>query len=169
MGTNERKRRSLIRQVIFVVLLILALGGLFARYLWQRSEAAILRAHFILPNGNKSPELLLRVADTDAKRRKGLMYVRELPEKHGMLFVYPEEDQHEFWMKNTLLSLDMIFIGGDFKVVGVLKNVPVMDETRRGVGKPSRYVVEIPAGGSDRFGIVDGSEFKPVAPLPPAR
>jgi uncharacterized protein len=85
------------------------------------------------------------VAD-DAARQRGLMYRRELPRDHGMLFVFQESSDHNFWMHNTLISLDLIYLGDDRAVVGVVANAPAMNDQPRGVGKDSRYVVEVSAG-----------------------
>ncbi|MBI3060230.1 MAG: DUF192 domain-containing protein [Deltaproteobacteria bacterium] len=67
-------------------------------------------------------ELVLKVeiADTPEKRVLGLQYRSELSDDQGMLFLFPSESVQSFWMKNTPLSLDMIFIGGDLKIVGII-------------------------------------------------
>ena len=63
-----------------------------------------------------------------------------------MIFVFPASEEHTFWMHNTLLALDMIFIGEDRRVVGVVANATPQTDAPRTVGKPSRYVVEVSAG-----------------------
>jgi uncharacterized membrane protein (UPF0127 family) len=88
----------------------------------------------------------VEIAADDPSRMRGLMYRTELPRDHGMLFVFGEESDHSFWMHNTLISLDMIFLGEDRAVVGVVPSAPPKNDQPRGVGKPSRYVVEVSAG-----------------------
>ena len=88
----------------------------------------------------------VEVADTDASRQQGLMYRRSLAQDHGMLFVFPSSEEHTFWMHNTLIALDMIFLDDARAVLGVVANAAPQTDTGRGVGKPSRYVVEVAAG-----------------------
>ena len=87
----------------------------------------------------------VEIANTDEARQRGLMFRRELPQDSGMIFVFPASEEHGFWMRNTLIALDMIFLGDDRAVVGVVTAAPRTD-TVRTVRKPSRFVVEVSAG-----------------------
>jgi len=78
----------------------------------------------------------VEVARTDA----------DLQRDHGMLFLFEESAEHGFWMHDTLISLDMIFIGEDRSVVGVVANAQPKTDTPRSVHRPSRYVVEVGGG-----------------------
>jgi uncharacterized membrane protein (UPF0127 family) len=97
------------------------------------------------------------VAD-DASRQRGLMFRRDLPVNTGMLFVFQSTEDHAFWMHNTFLSLDLIFMGDDRAVVGVYPNAPPQSDAPRGVGKPSRYVVEVSAGEALAHGVGPGTK-----------
>lgn len=88
----------------------------------------------------------VEVAKSDLEREKGLMFRRELARDHGMIFLFAETTEHGFWMHNTLLSLDMIFVGEDRAVVGVVERAAPQTDTLRTVKKPSRYVIEVAAG-----------------------
>ncbi len=88
----------------------------------------------------------VEIANTDETRQRGLMFRRDLPEDHGMIFVFGETAEHGFWMHNTLIGLDMIFLGEDRSVVGVVERAEPKTDTLRTVKKPSRYVVEVGAG-----------------------
>jgi uncharacterized membrane protein (UPF0127 family) len=88
----------------------------------------------------------VEIAGTEESRRRGLMQRRDLPQDRGMIFVFPTSEEHGFWMHDTLIALDMIFLGEDRKVVGVVAGAAPRSETVRTVGKPSRYVVEVSAG-----------------------
>jgi uncharacterized membrane protein (UPF0127 family) len=97
------------------------------------------------------------------------MYRRSLPQDAGMIFVFPDERQNSFWMKNTYIPLDMVFVSRDMKVVGVLHDVPPLNELPRAVGKPSMYVLEFAAGTMHRYGVEQGATLAIDDPLPIAR
>jgi uncharacterized membrane protein (UPF0127 family) len=99
----------------------------------------------------------VEVANNDAARAKGLMYRRELPPDTGMIFVFPAAEEHAFWMHNTLIGLDMIFLGDDRAVVGVVDHAAPRTDTPRMVQKPSRYVVEVSAGEAAAHGVGPGT------------
>lgn len=88
----------------------------------------------------------VEIAGDDASRTRGLMFRRSLQPDHGMLFVFPSSEEHSFWMHNTELSLDLIFLDEGQSVVGVVANAAPRTDTARTVGKPSRYVVEVAGG-----------------------
>lgn len=104
----------------------------------------------------------LEVAATPAALERGLMYRTSLAEGHGMLFVFPHEAEHGFWMKNTLIPLDMIFIAGDGRIVGIHAQATPLSTAQIGVGKPSRWVLEVPGGFAARHGIAPGDRVELV-------
>jgi hypothetical protein len=112
-------------------------------------------------------EVALEVAATPEALRRGLMYRRELSDGHGMLFVFPREEDHLFWMKNTLIALDMLFIAGDGRIVGIRANTTPLSTETVGVGRPSRWVLEVPGGWAARRGIAAGDRVELVG-VPPA-
>ncbi len=99
----------------------------------------------------------VEVARTDEQRARGLMFRRDLPRDRGMLFIFDETSEHPFWMRNTLIALDMIYLGDDRRVVGVVTNAEPRTDTPRAVGKPSRYVVEVPGGEAAAHAVVPGT------------
>lgn len=102
----------------------------------------------------------VEIASDDADRQRGLMYRKKMAEDAGMLFVFEERKNHTFWMHNTCIPLDMMFIDGDGTIVGIEENVPTMDDSTFEVGCPSRYVLEMVAGFSRRHGIEAGQRVK---------
>jgi len=86
------------------------------------------------------------IVATPAKIQQGLMYREHLGPDAGMLFLMGREDDWAFYMRNTLIPLDMIFITGDLTVAGVVANATPRTETLRRVGKPSTYVLEVNGG-----------------------
>lgn len=100
----------------------------------------------------------VEVARTDAERARGLMFRRELPADTGMVFVFESSEEHSFWMHNTLIALDMIFLDEDRRVVGVVPSAAPRTDTPRTVGKPSRYVVEVAGGEAAAHAVGPGAQ-----------
>jgi len=109
--------------------------------------------------------LRLAVADNDARREYGLMKVPYVPAGQGMLFAFPDGDQRrDFWMKDTIAPLDMLFVKGDGTITSIAANVPATapgtpDEKvarRDGTG---RYVIELAAGEAARLGLAVGERL----------
>ncbi len=90
------------------------------------------------------------VADTREERRVGLMRRNHLADDAGMLFVFPREGDQSFWMKNTLIPLDMIFINSALRVVGIVRGAAPHSLEPREVGQASRYVLEVNGGWAAR-------------------
>jgi uncharacterized membrane protein (UPF0127 family) len=99
----------------------------------------------------------VEIARTPEERARGLMFRRSLAPDTGMLFLFEDSDDHSFWMRNTLLSLDMIFLGDDRTVVGVVSNAVPHDEHPRRVGQPSRYVLEVAGGEASAHAVGPGA------------
>jgi len=96
------------------------------------------------------------LARTPAETTKGLMYRTTMPADQGMLFRLGERRLQAFWMRNTCLPLDMFFIDEDETIVGIVENVPVLNEEERKVSCPSRYVLETNAGWARSHGVRPG-------------
>jgi uncharacterized membrane protein (UPF0127 family) len=105
-------------------------------------------------------EVVVEVVSTPEAVARGLMYRNELADGRGMLFVFPDERERHFWMKNTLIPLDMIFIGGDGTIVGIHREATPLSTAPVGVGRPSRYVIEVPGGWAARSGIASGQRVE---------
>ena len=98
----------------------------------------------------------VELATNAAERAVGLMYRKELPEGHGMLFDFHDDQPVQFWMHNTYISLDMIFIASDGRVVRVAENAKPMSDELIPSGRPVRAVLEVIAGTARKFGIAPG-------------
>ena len=104
---------------------------------------------------------------TNSDRMRGLMFRKSLASNAGMIFLFQEEREHSFWMKNTLIPLDMVFVSSAWKVVGALENVLPLTEDPRTVGIPSQYVLEFSAGTIKRIGVSNGVAVEVTGQLPP--
>ena len=87
------------------------------------------------------------------QRRRGLMFVRSMPERTGMLFVYESDEVHSMWMKNTYIPLDMIFARSDGSVSSVIHRAEPHTLVSRASIEPVRYVLELNGGVARRLGI----------------
>jgi uncharacterized protein len=111
------------------------------------------------PSG-RARTVRLEVVRTPADMARGLMFRERLGDDEGMLFVFPDSSEHVFWMKNTLLPLDMIFIDGAGSVVGVVERAEPQTLTPRTVGAPSRLVLEVIGGWSATHGVAKGDRVR---------
>lgn len=114
----------------------------------------------ISTKSGKEYAVRVEIADSPAKRELGLQYRRELGDDQGMLFLFPAETGLTFWMKNTPISLDMIFIGSNLKIVGIVHDAVPFSMTTLSVGAPSQFVLEIRGGLAGRQGIEVGDAVR---------
>lgn len=114
------------------------------------------------PVGREAVTLTVEIAKTADERRQGLMGRENIPEKHGMWFVFESDVQDSFWMKDTPLSLDIIFVDKDYKVVDFIKDTVPNSETLLVPRAAYRYALEIKAGSVEAFGlgVNDRVEFR---------
>lgn len=96
------------------------------------------------------------LVSTEHDTQRGLMYRKSMPEERGMLFDLRSREDHQFWMHNTCIPLDLLYIDTDGLVVGIVENAPTLNDSPRGVGCPSSYVLETNAGWSRRHGVKAG-------------
>jgi uncharacterized membrane protein (UPF0127 family) len=107
--------------------------------------------------------LQLEIAKTHEQRTTGLMHRESLEENSGMLFIYGSEQQLTFWMKNTLIPLDMIFLNSNKTIVHIIKNAqPCVEEPCKVYPSenPAIYVIEVNAGYTDKHGILKGQKVE---------
>ena len=103
------------------------------------------------------PTFRVEIAVSEAERNRGLMFRRSMDEDAGMVFFMPGDRDWAFYMRNTYIPLDLVFLDRDWRVVGVLANVPPLTETLRQSGKAGRYVLELNAHVAARHGIRPGA------------
>jgi uncharacterized membrane protein (UPF0127 family) len=116
------------------------------------------------PAGRAPVPVQVELARTKAEQARGLMYRERMAPEAGMLFVFPDEEPLTFWMKNTLIPLDMIFITGNRTVLGVVENAEPLTTSPRNVPGRSQFVLEVVGGFARAHGIGPGTvvEFKHV-------
>lgn len=102
----------------------------------------------------------VEVARRNHERMRGLMYRKDMAEDHGMIFVFDKPEVHTFWMRNTCLPLDMLFVDEEGFVVGIEENTTTMSDSKFSVPCASSYVIEVNAGFCRRHGIRAGQKVE---------
>ena len=113
----------------------------------------------IFKNDSLIQTIEVEFAKNDEERALGLMYRSSMDEHQGMWFIFPEEAPRSFYMRNTEIPLDIIYLDKDKKVVSIAKNARPYDETSLPSEKPAMYVLEINGGLSDKWGIEKGDRM----------
>lgn len=168
---GSKAARRHVSRWVWVLVLVISFATLATNFIKNRVHVSAIQDATLgqsqklgtttmqMPNGER---IDVEVARTEREREIGLMNRTKIPMNSGMLFVFPGESLHNFWMKNTLVDLDMIFIGADKKVTKIAERVPrTTPETpdndiprRSGFGQ---YVLELASGGAEHYGIQVGS------------
>jgi hypothetical protein len=115
---------------------------------------------FLDKNDNLLSVVNIEVADDDAKRTQGLMYRDSMPENGAMLFILTNEREQSFWMKNTIMPLDIIYVNAKKQIVTTQKNAVPYSEDSIPSNGPALYVVEVNAGFCDRHSIKPGDHIE---------
>ncbi len=104
----------------------------------------------------KIKKIDIEIADNEQEKMQGLMYRKYMPDTCGMLFIFDKEEPQSFWMKNTIIPLDIIFVDKNGKIVSIQKNTTPYSEKSIPSYKPAMFVVEVNAGFCDRYDIKQG-------------
>jgi uncharacterized membrane protein (UPF0127 family) len=120
--------------------------------------AKMPKVYLQTPQGDAT--VAVEVVATEATVERGLMFRQHLPPDQGMLFLMGEERAWAFWMRNTLIPLDMIFIAKDMTIAGIVENAEPRTETLREVKAPSLYVLEVNGGYCAAHKVVAGAKVR---------
>ena len=122
----------------------------------QSSEITFKKSSLVVVTASREIKFEVELALNDAERSRGLMYREKLGPYDGMLFDFYQDAPVSFWMKNTLIPLDMLFIDHAGVVVGIVENATPLTLSPRGVKIPSRFVLEVNGGWCARKGVQAG-------------
>jgi hypothetical protein len=150
---SHAQRGSSVFAAVFAVVCVVMAAWLIGNA--APARAAELQTLEIISRNGVHP-FAVELAVTPEEQAKGLMFRRELPEGRGMLFDFHRDQNLEFWMKNTYISLDMIFIRSDGTITRIAANTPPLSEDRISSGGPARAVLEVIAGTARKLGIAAG-------------
>ncbi len=171
MSTQRRPPHSTIVRWTLDVLLGIGLAGALAAACFAQSLPIESLTHFprttldILSHGHRH-HFEIWVADTPARQEQGLMFVRDLPSAEGMLFPQDAPQVAHFWMKNTYIPLDMVFVGEDGRIAKIIANATPFSLAVLSSDVPVIAVLEIGGGEAQRLGIQVGDRVswkKPAA------
>ena len=110
-------------------------------------------------DGKPRATVAVEVANTGSQREVGLMFRKHLDDNAGMIFVFPDSAQRNFWMHNTPIPLDMIFADADGRVTGIVANAEPYSDKLLGVEGNSQYVLEVNGGFCAKNGIKAGDRM----------
>ncbi len=162
------KRKLFARIFILPALFFLLIAGLGCREDQNKSlgtEPVTFKKEGelrVLQAGSDSTLVTLdiEIARTDYEIQTGLMYRKDMEDRQGMLFIFPDEAPHSFYMKNTLIPLDILFIDGEYRIVKIHRNAEPLNEAGIPSGGPVQFVLEVKAGMSDRWGLETGDSIQ---------
>lgn len=169
---EKNNKSNLYKAIIAIVLLafiILILSDLFTSkpkhvYNHNISKAEAYKftkqgeLSFQSADGKYIDTIDIEFADNEHERAQGLMYRTEMAENQGMLFIFPTEARQSFYMKNTVIPLDMFFINSKFEIVTIHKNTSPYDLNSNASTSPAQYVLETIAGYTDKYNIKVGDK-----------
>ena len=117
----------------------------------------LAHGYVVFSDAPGAPRLNVELAQSEPEKERGLMFRTKMPDDQGMLFSWSKNEPRTFWMHNTCIPLDMMFITHDGLITGILEQVPTLNDEPRGVPCPAAYVLEVNAGWSRSHGIKPGS------------
>jgi uncharacterized protein len=158
MSSRWRMRSELV--VVAATVLVMTCGVNSSPAPTAHAQPAPTGPRVVFPDGHV---VQVEVAADDATRQQGLMYRDRLASDHGMLFFFPQAGNYPFWMKNTLIPLDMIWIDDQKRIAHVANNVqPCKADPCPSVppNADARYVLELAAGVAARHGLANGQTLR---------
>ena len=154
------------KKIIYTLLITAILIAVYFLFIRKSSDPDFKKEGEVIFFDKENRQRIIKidaeVANNNSERIRGLMYRKQMDEDHGMLFIFEKPDTQSFWMRNTILPLDIMFIDSAGVIDTIYrKTIPYSDKSL-----PSRrrvqFVVEVNGGWSDKFGVKEGDliEFK---------
>jgi uncharacterized protein len=108
---------------------------------------------------NSKVKIEIQIANSDFDRELGLMFRKQMDENKGMLFIFPREEKQSFWMRNTFIPLDMIFVNSAKKIVTIHRNTQTLSDQSYPSTAPAQYVLEVNGGYCSKHNINEGDKI----------
>ncbi len=153
---------NIFKKSFFDLILVVVFFFIIITTLYFLSDGSEEMENFVVVKIN-DVDLNLEIADDEISRSRGLMFVDDLEDNKGMMFFFEDEDIRYFWMKNVLISLDMLFVSSDLEIVGILENVPPCKNENcdtYSIDYPSKYVIEVNGGWVDENNVEVGDSIE---------
>jgi uncharacterized membrane protein (UPF0127 family) len=115
---------------------------------------------FVRADGSPITTIDVEIAETDSARARGLMGRRRMGYDRGMLFLFDEPNTNPFWMRDTPMPLDIVFVAPDSEVVNIARRTMPFSDERVHPAAPKQFVVEVRAGFADRYGLTDSTRIR---------
>ncbi|MDI3471818.1 MAG: uncharacterized protein PWQ20_90 [Thermotogaceae bacterium] len=161
----RKKNKSKKNLIIAVSILSTIFVGFVLFFSIDRSNTLSLefpKGRLKIVQNSKSMEIEIEIADKEELWQQGLMFRKSIPWKYGMLFVFPENATSGFWMKNTLIPLDIAFINSNGEIINIQRMEPCKAEVCRIYKSPIpyRFALEVKAGFFEKFGFSEGAKIE---------
>ena len=114
----------------------------------------------IIKKDGSTIDVKAKFADSKNEHAQGLMFIKEMPEDEGMLFIFEREEMRKMWMDNTFISLDMLFINSNLEIFNYAENTTPLSRDLVLSVFPAKYVLEVNAGFVKRHGIRAGDKIE---------
>ena len=165
--SSKQKSKLPIQIIVIAILAVAVIGFFIYNNFIKNSEPEVEYYTFTKEGeltftdslGTLKTKIDLEIADNDYERQLGLMNRKEMKENEGMLFIFLRQDYQSFWMRNTLISLDMIFVNDQKIIVTIHKDTKILADQSYPSSQPALYVVEVIAGFTDRHNIQVGDKI----------
>jgi len=171
---RKKKQKKVVKErpTWMIVGVILLAAALLIALVWQAlpqfssgppDEVPVFKKEGTLTFLRDSSELVqieIEVAETDAEQEQGLMHRRDMQELEGMLFIFERSEPRSFWMENTYISLDIIFVDEKNRIVNIQSNTTPMSRVPIVSSTPAKYVVEVLAGFTRKYNIRIGDRIQ---------
>jgi uncharacterized membrane protein (UPF0127 family) len=157
---KQKKKTSFIKISALLLILILSVFFILKEFIieskTEMTEYTFTKEGelvFTDSTGAMKAKIDIEIADDEYQRELGLMNRKSMLENQGMLFIFPFERVQSFWMRNTFIPLDIIFVDAKKTIVTIHKNTQILSDQSYPSSKPAKYVVEVLAGFTDKYNI----------------
>jgi uncharacterized membrane protein (UPF0127 family) len=167
--TGKEKRFAITNPKVYIpVIIVIALAAVFiiinpgkkenteTEYMFRKDGELT----FTDSLGNQKAKLNIQIANTTYDRELGLMFRKHMEPDNGMLFIFPVEEPQSFWMENTFIPLDMIFVNHNKKIVTIHRDTKILSEQSYPSTAPAIYVIEVNAGYCLKHNIEEGDKIE---------
>lgn len=174
MATNKQNKIKTGRLIWAILLLMVVAAYLVNRVIVSRNErqgppvsapapepAFVPEGdlHFLSAAGDTLRSITIEIADNSQDRVQGLMYRSTLDDTQGMLFIFDQEEEQSFWMKNTRIPLDILYVNRDLEIVSLYRQTQPYSTSPIPSFRPALYVVEVRGGFCDQYDIAEGGRI----------